>query len=357
MADGRPERCRAGSIRGFARKLGYTPAMLVAVLLACAADGGLIPQPFPGDATEAADSGTPTDSGPFDSGLSDTGADDTNEPCTPVDAPTATSAEVFSRGGVLIAESPTSFSAGTFGPTLQAAGFSWVAVQVQNGTTSHDSSNWADWMAEWRCYVPYVGAWSVTLTEPETEATLSADILADHGFDFLIVDAEYEYKYSQDAGYCGECFERSGRWLAAYQAQAAARGVSDRPAALTSYGRVDMADLDWRGWSNAGFHLLPQTYWNENAIYQPYLCVDAALRWVRPEMESNPFFSSDMVHPMLGIWGSGTAGYVTGQSYLDDLAAAQATYGQVGFSVFRGDMTPGEEWAVLGQGIAQGLAH
>ena len=339
--------------------------MIYTLLLACVRDS-VITQPFPGsESTDVGetdlpnDSGEPAggDSGLVDSGTGDTEPNDTGGPCAPVQAPSATSAEVFSRAGSIIAESPSSFSAGNFGPTMQAAGFSWVALQVANGTTVHDSAEWAQWISEWRCYIPYVGAWTVTLTDPETEARLSADILADHGFDFLIVDAEYEYKYSQDSGYCGECFERTGRWISAYQAQASARGVSGRPAALTSYGRVDMADLDWRAWSNAGFHLLPQTYWNESAIYQPYLAVDAAVRWVRPEMETYAFFGADMVHPMLGIWGSGAIGYVSGQTYVDDLAAAQSAYGQVGFSVFRGDMMPADEWAVLGSGVSRGLAR
>lgn len=324
----------------------------------------------PDVAPDAADP-RPEDAGnediPFDAPVGD-GDDDADdpaedpeteeEPCAPVPAPPATAAEIFSRAGAIIAESTSSFPASAFGPTLRDNGFSWVSVQIVNGEGVQEEANWAGWMEAWRCYLPYVGAWGVNRTAPETEADLAADLVALYGFDFYIADAEYEYKYSQDSGYCGECFERSGRWINAFTSRLSSHGLTGLPLALTSYGRVDLADLDWRSWSNAGFHFMPQTYWNDSDIYEPRACVEMAVTWIRPDVgETSPFWTADQVHPMLGIWGGGSTRYVTGREYVDNLAAAQAAWGQVGFSVFRGDMCPSDEWAVLGEGIAAGLAN
>jgi hypothetical protein len=188
------------------------------------------------------------------------------EPCTPVPAPPASSYDIFSRAGVMIAESTSSFPAGAFGPLLRENHFSWVAVQIVNGEGVNEESAWDGWIAAWRCYVPYVGAWGVNRTSPEAEADLAAEKVAGHDFAFFIADAEQEYKYSQDADYCGECFERSGRWIAEFRSRLAGYGLTDLPVALTSFGRVDLADLDWRIWSDSGYHFLPQAYWNEFPI-------------------------------------------------------------------------------------------
>jgi len=273
-------------------------------------------------------------------------------PCTPVPAPTATASDIFSRAGVMIAESTSAFPAGSFGSVLRDNHFSWVAVQIVNGEGVNEEAAWDGWIASWRCYLPYVGAWGVNRTSPEAEADLAADKVARHDFAFYIADAEQEYKYSQEPDYCGECFERSGRWIAEFSSRLAGHGLPDLPVALTSFGRVDLADLDWRVWSDSGFHFLPQAYWNEYPIYQPSECVRAAVTWIRPEVEDSPFWTADQVHPMIGIWDD----RMGARQYLDDLAAARTAYGQLGFSVYRGDSCPSGEWPVLGQGVVEGLA-
>jgi hypothetical protein len=345
--------------------------ILIVTVFGLASCGGTFSAAGDGEPEDAPDSSDPRldvvegEDIPFDGVVQDADADGGDpvgdpepeeEPCTPVPAPPATASEIFSRAGAIIAESTSAFPASAFGPTLRDNGFSWVSVQIINGEGIQEEASWSGWMEAWRCYLPFVGAWGVNRTAPEAEAGLAADLVAGHGFDFYIADAEYEYKYSQDSGTCGECFERSGRWITEFMGRLSGHGLADFPVALTSYGRVDLADLDWRSWSSAGFHFMPQTYWNDYDIYEPRACVEMAVTWIRPEMETSPFWTADQVHPMLGIWGGGVSRYVTGSQYVENLAAAQAAWGQVGFSVFRGDMCPSGEWPVLGEGIAAGLA-
>src|SRR5207302_1833233 len=104
------------------------------------------------------------------------------------------------------------------------------------------------------------------------EAKLAAQLVTKWGFDFYVADAENEYKYSLGPGmFSPEQFGRSKRFVTAF------RALQPRlPAAISSYGRADLCDIDWQAWRDQGCVYLPQAYWNEDAIYQPSACVTGA---------------------------------------------------------------------------------
>jgi hypothetical protein len=266
------------------------------------------------------------------------------------DATAPSPSSMWSKAGMWVVAPPTTFPASAFGQRIKDHGFTWVALQIMDGTTVHEEAQWPAWIAAWRTYVPYVGAWVVNRIDPIAEADLAADKLVQYGFDFFIANAEAEYKYSQPT-FCGPCFDRSSQYVARFRSK-----LPTMPSAMSSFGRVDLADIDWRAWRDGGFHFLPQTYWNDSPIYQPQSCVERAIHYVRPEdPKKTPFWTPDLVHPTIGLWGGGAGTYVSGAQYGADLAASKAAHGQRGASVYRGDMIPASEWAGLGQVMAQGL--
>lgn len=223
---------------------------------------------------------------------------------------------------------------------LKAQGIKWVALQITDGMTVNDETTrelQAGYIQKLHAAGIQVGFWGVNRNEPEAEARLAADQVKQWGADFYIANAEFEYKYTDPQGKPDPvAFERSKRWVDTFR-----KALPDLPASISSYGRADMADLDWKVWRDNGFDWLPQAYLNEFDINDPKLCVDGAVKagWPR-----------DRVHPTLGIWGGGQSRIVSAAEYVERLRAA----GSVGFSSYLAEQTPESDWHVLGQAIAQG---
>jgi len=271
-------------------------------------------------------------------GMARTGLDEAIAKLLPAPPPST----VWQKAGVLVWHAGA-FPPGAFAQTLRQNGFGWVSLQAHDGlsTMSENDTNLASgWAQGYRAAGIAVGAWGVARTQPEPEAAFAADLVRQHGFDFYIVDAEAEYKYTApDGSWSGEAYGRSQRFVAAFRAR-----LPNLPAAISSYGRTDLADIDWGVFRDAGFAWLPQAYWNEFEIYQPSLCARAAVGNGWP---------LSRVHPTLGLWGGGQRRYVTADEYVADLHAA----GTLGFSVYLGEAMPSGEWPVLGRAVAAGLAR
>jgi hypothetical protein len=238
---------------------------------------------------------------------------------------------------------PAAFSPGDLGAAAKAGSFKWITVQVHDGVvvqSDAESAFASGWIDAMRSLGFKVGGWGPLRTSPEDEAKVASDLVAKWKLDFYVADAEAEYKYTApDGSFSPEEFGRSARFVKAFRAL-----QPTLPAAVSSYGRADLADLDWKAWRTGGFVYMPQAYWNEDLIYQPSACMDAAVKlgWAR-----------STVFPTIGIWGGGARKYVSADEYVADLEKASV----VGFSVYLGESMPFGEWAELGKGISAGLAR
>jgi hypothetical protein len=217
---------------------------------------------------------------------------------------------------------------------LRENGFSWVAVLLHDGGTVDPVE--AEWVSRFRGAAPElaVGGWGVLRDEPEEEAELAHRLVADHGVDFYIANAEAEYKLTNDDGRNAERFGRSQRFVAAFRALDPAL-----PAALSSYCRADRQDLDWDAWRRAGFAFLPQAYVNDfGSAASPAACAAAA----------TGFFRADAVHPTVGTY-RGQKGPLSPEHHATLLEEA----GTVGFSVYLAETRmDAHAWRVLGDAIA-----
>jgi hypothetical protein len=225
------------------------------------------------------------------------------------------------------------------GHELLQNGFGWVAVFVHDGLVEDPIE--ADWVNRFRQATGLpVGGWGVLRTEASLEASLAHEIVERYGLDFYIANAEAEYAYTREDGQNAQRFERSRVFVDAFRAKR-----PTLPAALSSYCRADMQDLDWNAWRAAGFVFLPQAYVNDfGALVTPDMCLQGA----------RAHFPRRAVHPTIGMH-PGAARSLRAVDYVRLLARA----GTVGFSVYLAEtrMTEGE-WQVLGSGIAsRGIAR
>jgi hypothetical protein len=336
-----------------------------------------------GDASSdgSSDASASSEPGTDDGGSSEGGADESTGCMTDCAPPQQwmgpAGPEVWSMAGVLVYD-PKTFAPETFGPILAQNHFGWVALQVVDGTTEKwpcaaepcGTDTARGFIEAWRSHVPWVGVWGVNRANAdqasvEHEAHIVVDLLAGYDaaaayVDFYIADAEAEYEYSK----CGGCVSASDWWSARFRS---ARPQGTFEAALSSYGRTDLADVYWMSWRDRGFHFLPQTYWNDpnqGAAFAPAVGVDYAQ--VCPGSRSAgakaldcagsptdcPCWASETLHPTIGVgWGSPPSD----EEYVASLVAATQQYGTLGFSIFEGQYVPAASttWATLGQAIAQ----
>jgi hypothetical protein len=286
--------------------------------------------------------------------------------------------EVWTMAGVFVYD-PKTFDPATYGPVLAERGFGWVALQIVDGSTEKwpcaaepcGTDTARGWIEAWRAQIPWVGAWGVNRANAdqasvEAEAQVALDLLdaydgAQAYVDFFIADAEAEYEYSK----CGACVNASDWWSARFRS---VRAAGTFEAAVSSYGRTDLADVYWMSWRDRGFAFLPQTYWNDpnaGAAFAPALGVDYAEVCPGSQSASDkgldcngsptdcPCWDPGAIHPTIGFgWGSNPP---TEQDYVDSLVQA----GSVGFSIFEGQYIPADSaaWSVFGDAIAnQGIA-
>jgi hypothetical protein len=221
--------------------------------------------------------------------------------------------------------------------------------------------------------VKWVGAWGVNRANASEEAVKAeAQVAVDliNGYeassahvDFFIADAEAEYEYSK----CGNCVNASDWWATKFR-----EGKPNLQAAVSSYGRTDLADIYWMSWKNRGFEFLPQAYWNDPnmaATFKPSACADYARVCPGSAQATNkglnctgsptdcPCWSPDAVHPTIGLgWGQNPP---TADDYVADLVAAHSGFATVGFSIFEGQYLPptSDAWSKLGAAIeSSGIA-
>jgi hypothetical protein len=227
----------------------------------------------------------------------------------------------------------TDVDPGFLGRDLVEAGFGWVAVFLHDGTAEDPVE--ADWVARFRraSGLP-VGGWGVLRTQPADEAALADRLLARYGLDFYVANAETEYEYSGPGGTDAARFERSGAFATAFRALR-----PGLPAALSSYCRPDLHDVDWGAWHASGFVFLPQAYVNDfGAEAAPEACVSVAA----------PVFGAGNVHPTIGMH-PGARRALSGARYARLLRRA----GTVGFSVYLAETRmDDEQWRALGSAIA-----
>jgi hypothetical protein len=290
--------------------------------------------------------------------------------------------EVWSMAGVFVYD-PKTFSADTYGPVLKQNHVGWVALQIVDGS----SEKWPceaepcaaetaeGFLRSWRPWVKWVGAWGVNRANSSedavrAEAKLAVSLIDEYEaseshVDFFIADAEAEYEYSK----CGACVSASAWWASEFRA---AKPAGSFEAAVSSYGRTDLADVYWMSWRDSGFQFLPQAYWNDPNMagtFKPSVCLELSrICPGSPEAASHglnctgsptdcPCWPVSSTHPTIGYgWGQSTPSI---DEYIDDLASAHDSLGSTGFSIFEGQYIPAssDAWTKLGDAIAtRGIA-
>ena len=261
-------------------------------------------------------------------------------PTTPAGVPRAEPADEapWSGAGAFVWHE-TDIAPEALGTELRASGFSWVAVLLHDGLAADAVEG--DWIRRFReASQLSVGGWGVLRDAPEHEAELAHELLDAHSLDFYIANAEAEYKFSGDRGQSEERYGRSHRFVETFRKLA-----PDLPAAVSSYCRADMQDIDWDAWVDAGFAFLPQAYVNDfGAAASPAACADGA----------TGFFPDAAVHPTVGVY-AGQGEEPTSERY----AALLDEAGTVGFSVYLAETRMrADEWRVFGAAIDElAIAH
>lgn len=225
---------------------------------------------------------------------------------------------------------------------LRANGFRWVAVMTHHGTETRNEDTLANgWLKNFRAAGLRVGSWGYNQQQPEEEAALAAELVQRFGLEFHIANAEIEYKCSGDDGLCSgdipaaaERFGRSARFARTFREL-----LPDLPGAVSTYGRVDMANLDWAAWRAGRFELLCQAYLNEREMDDPVLCAEGAM---------HEHWDLSEVHPTIGAY-QGQAGRVAVEEYVARLRGA----GVLGFSVYLSHHLTDEQYATFGEAIAR----
>ena len=251
-------------------------------------------------------------------------------PPEPLPPPPSARAMSWSSAGAFV-WNEANISPEALGEELAGAGFGWVVLRVHDGLVEDPVDG--DWVRRFRRVsgLP-VGGWGVLRDHPRLEAALADALVARHGLDFYVANAEAEYAYSGPDGASDQRFGRSHAFVDTFR-----RLQPGLPAGLSSYCRPVDHDLDWGTWRNAGFGFLPQAYVNDfGSAAAPTACAAAA----------RPFFGT-AVHPTIGTY-PGSRSTLPPERYARLLARA----GTVGFSVYLAEteMTV-DEWRVLGESI------
>ena len=178
--------------------------------------------------------------------------------------------------------------------------------------------------------------------------------------DFYIADAEAEYEYSK----CGACVSASDWWTARFRS---ARPAGTFEAALSSWGRTDLADVYYMSWRDRGFAFLPQTYWNDPNAGAAYRARRGGrLRRGLPRLAERERQGPRLQRladrlPVLAsaarsIPRSASAGAATRRPTATTSTASPAPtadFGATGFSIFEGQYIPADSasWGIFGDAI------
>jgi hypothetical protein len=203
--------------------------------------------------------------------------------------------------------------------------FSWVAVWAHDGSIPRNEDAFAaGWLKPLRKAGIDICAWGGLNEDPEGNAAVAAQVVTRWKFDCYIANAEAAYK--SDSG--GDP-ARSARFVSALHLNV--------PLALSTYGAACKpwnlaAVFDYVPWRNAGYHLLPEAYWNMTDCYEPLWVVQHSLEAGWP---------IDRVHPTIGIFSAERQ--LTGADYAPLLARDGAT----GFSSYLAEGMTDADYAAL----------
>jgi hypothetical protein len=182
-----------------------------------------------------------------------------------------------------------------------------------------------------------VGFWGYLTTDPVSDAKTVSSQIKQWGADFYVANPELEYKYTSANGSPDpEAYGRSQKFVDAFRAE-----LPDLPTAVTSYGRFDKADLDWKAWQKGGFDAIPESFYNEQPDWDPKSCVEGAEKVGWPK---------DQIHPLFGLWGGGQRGLVSADAYAENMRQS----GAKGFASYLAEQMSDEDWAGLKRGIEAG---
>jgi hypothetical protein len=218
-----------------------------------------------------------------------------------------------------------------FADRLKRNGFSWVAVWGHDATIKRNENYFrAGWLDAFRAAGLKVCAWGGLSTEPEAEAAVAMEVVRDWRFDCYIANAEDAYKTDNSGP---EAWERSDRFVASLSLSV--------PVALSTYGAAYppwnlAAVINYTPWRNAGYHLLPQAYWNVCSCYEPLWVIQHSLEAGWP---------LHLVHPTAGIFSDFSTQWVrTGADYAPLFAQDRA----LGHSAYLAEGMTEADYTALG---------
>jgi hypothetical protein len=234
----------------------------------------------------------------------------------------APSTSVFQGAGVFLDNPGNLPGPWDLADELEAAGFTWIALHVNNGLLQIDADPL--WIDVFRAHGISVGGWGYEEQHPLIDAVLADLAVKRWGLDFYVADAEAPYEQTNKL----HGWNRSKTFVDEFRSL-----QPTLPAALTTYGAATapwVLPIDFAGWRAGGFELLPQAYYNQfPTSYRPDMTVAHALR---------AGWSVDQVHPVIGVYRKYAAA-----NYVPLLQAA----GTRGFSVWLADQATAADYAAL----------
>lgn len=195
----------------------------------------------------------------------------------------------------------TSTGRQTFISWLANNNFGWIVLQCFDGNYPgylRFQQYIPSWISDARMAGLNVGLWGVQHADPSGDAQRASDQINLWHPDFYIADAEDDYKTDS-----GGTRANSATFVNAFRSL-----QPSFKAALTSYGAGSGNNLlgdttnanawvfDYKSWYDAGFHFMPQAYYNQSADYRPVLCTRQA------KMANWPL---SKVHLVVGIYNGG----------------------------------------------------
>jgi CHAP domain len=213
---------------------------------------------------------------------------------------------------------------------LAAARFHYLSLKAHDGTAEVAANRavMASYSAAASRRRVAFGIWGAltarTVAAAEAEARLAAELVARYRASFYVADAERAYETSREP-------------VSRTFASAFRRRLPELPAALSSFGRIDLhSGIDWKAWREHGFEFHPQAYECEGPRLTPRACVKAA----------TSVWPLGAIRPTVGAY---TSPKTNVRLSPESLAAGLKGLGTNGFSVYRAGTASGEDYRLLGK--------
>jgi hypothetical protein len=236
---------------------------------------------------------------------------------------------------------------------LYANSFRAAFVMVMNsGVLVHDPAEVSKYLDAYTARGMQRGIWAYLGRDPEGDAALLDQLITETSAHFVVANAEIEYKYTGGDGLqrCTECFDRSDVFIQAFRAKHPKIQLG-----LSTYGRLDHADLHYAAWLNNGnARVLPQAYPNEKGYsWEVPECFDGAVNVGQPwnpmldptSKQVIPGFPARYVHCTIAKPDPNDAYVYTASMYVQQLIAARRLGHPLGFSIYEA-----ENWTLLDLG-------